>query len=176
MGSLISGILDVLQSQIPKGGREVPNWDDYFMSLASVIKTRSKDPNTQVGCVIVGPNNEIRTTGYNALPFNVLNKPERFERPEKYKWTEHAERNAIYLAARIGTSVAGCRIYQPGLPCIDCARAIVQAGIVEVIHADVPWGSSTVGPDYDFVKELLYEAGVKIRVFKGTAAPIAEAA
>ena len=88
---------------------------------------------------------------------------ERHARPAKYKWTEHAERNAIYYAARIGTPLLGCRMYLPWFPCMDCARAIAQAGIVELIClkpdlADPQWGG-----DFAEVPALMKEAGVRIR-------------
>jgi dCMP deaminase len=108
--------------------------DNYFMSLAVTVSAASKDRSTKVGCVVVGPDNEIRSTGFNGFPRGVNdNAPERHERPAKYLWTEHAERNAIYNAARMGTALKHCRLYCTFAPCMDCARAIVQAGICEVI-------------------------------------------
>lgn len=159
--------------------RPVPGWDEYFMSLVHTVKTRSKDPNTQIGCVIVGPNNEIRSTGYNSLPFGVADKPERLQRPEKYRWIEHGDRNAIYLAARNGVSLTGCRMYLPGIPCIDCARGIIQVGIVEVVFdqkAQIAWEKTATRyvEDFRFVEKLFEEAGVRLRGW--VAAPIAEAA
>ena len=114
------------------------SWDDYFILLLPQIATKSKDQSTQVGCIIVGPDNEIRSTGYNSFPRGLKdNKKERQERPEKYFWFEHAERNAIYNAARMGIPLKDCRLYILGIPCCDCARAIIQAGIKEVIY---DWG------------------------------------
>lgn len=112
----------------------IPSWDEYFMNMVSLVATRSKDPNTQIGAVIVGLNHEIRATGYNSFPRGIRDDvPERLVRPEKYTWIEHAERNAIYNAARVGTPLEGCTIFQQVLPCMDCARAIIQAGIKEVV-------------------------------------------
>lgn len=158
--------------------RKVPDWDTYFMSLVQTVKTRSKDPNTQCGAVIVGPNNEIRTTGYNSMPFGIEDRSERFERPEKYRWVEHGERNAIYLAARSGVSLAGCRLYQFGLPCIDCARGIIQVGIAEVIidqSAQEAWEKTGTryNDDFRFVERMLEEARVKLRPWRDTAERIA---
>jgi dCMP deaminase len=100
------------------------------MELCRTIATWSKDTSTKCGCVIIGPDNEIRSTGYNGLPRCCEYKDERTEvRPEKYFWFEHAERNAIYNAARIGTPLLTCSAYITGPPCADCARAMVQAGI-----------------------------------------------
>lgn len=110
-------------------------WDDYFLNLLGAIASKSKDKSTQVGCIIVGPHNEIRSTGYNSFPrgFKRDDDPTLQERPEKYFWFEHAERNAIYNAARIGTSLQGCHLYTDGMPCIDCARGIASVGITKVI-------------------------------------------
>lgn len=110
------------------------NWDEYFMMVVNTIKQKSKDKATKVGAVIVGPDNEIRSVGYNGFPRGVDDNIEvRHERPEKYLWTECAERNAIYNAARMGTALKGCRIYIDTIPCTNCARGIVQVGINEVI-------------------------------------------
>jgi dCMP deaminase len=115
-------------------------WARHFFDIANVIKTKSKDPNTQVACIIVGPDNEVRSTGYNSLPRGLNdNIAERLERPEKYLWIEHAERNAIYNAARAGICTKGCTIYMQGLPCMDCARAIIQSGIIKLVYDKVAW-------------------------------------
>src|SRR6056300_1889883 len=109
-------------------------WVEYFQNLAHQIKLKSKDERTQIGAVIVGKDKEIVSTGYNSFPRGIDdNKPLRQERPEKYYWFEHAERNAIYNAARIGVSTKGCTMYLScGIPCSDCARGIINAGIVRI--------------------------------------------
>lgn len=143
------------------------NWDDYFLEIADVVAKRSKDRSTQVGCVIVGPDNEIRSTGYNSFPRGIDDDlPERHERPEKYLWTEHAERNAIYNAARCGTPTQGCRIYVKALPCMDCARAIVQSGINEVVCPDFDLESEFAKrwkDQWERTHLLFEEAGVSLR-------------
>jgi len=146
----------------------VPNWDRYFLDICRVVRTRSKDPSTQIGCVIVGPAREIRSTGYNSLPRGVRDDvPERFVRPTKYLWIEHAERNAIYNAARCGTPMEGCTLYCELLPCMDCARAIVQAGIAEIVldQARVEeYSSGHYDPHFGEARKLLEEGGVKLRL------------
>jgi len=113
--------------------RKIPKWHDHFFELAKVISKRSKDENTQVGSVIVGPGKEIISTGYNSFPRGINDTlKERQERPEKYFWFEHAERNAIYNAARSGASLKDCILYVQAMPCMDCARGIVQVGIKQV--------------------------------------------
>jgi dCMP deaminase len=153
----------------------VPDWDCYFLAICRVVAARSKDPSTQIGCVIVGPAREIRSTGYNSLPRHVRDDvPERFVRPTKYLWIEHAERNAIYNAARCGTQMEGCTLYCDLLPCMDCARAIVQAGIVEIVvdaRRVTGYSSGQYDPHFEQAKILLDEAGVKIRAVDPAGAP-----
>jgi dCMP deaminase len=107
------------------------NWTEYFLNIAEQIKLKSKDESTQIGAIIVGMDNEVLSTGYNSFPRGLDDTiKERQERPEKYFWIEHAERNAIYNAARIGVSLKNSTIYlTSGVPCMDCARAIVNVGI-----------------------------------------------
>lgn len=114
------------------------NWDEYFLGLAEQVKLKSKDSSTQIGAVIVGEDNEVLSVGYNSFPRGCDdNIPERQERPEKYYWFEHAERNAIYNAARIGIPLKGSKIYLTSqIPCMDCARAIINTGIKTVYCKD----------------------------------------
>ena len=109
-------------------------WTEYFLNIAEQVKQKSKDQSTQIGAVIVGEDKEVLSTGYNSFPRGLDDSlPERQERPEKYFWMEHAERNAIYNAARIGVSLKNSTIYlTSGLPCMDCARVIVNSGIKTV--------------------------------------------
>ena len=152
--------------------RKVPNWDDYYLEICRVVALRSKDPNTQIGCVIVGPAHEIRSTGYNSLPRGIRDDvAERLERPTKYLWMEHAERNGIYNAARAGTATQGCTIYVEIMPCMDCARAIVQAGITEVVISNQrmsQYASEYYDEHFGKVEELFGEAGVRVRRAPGT--------
>jgi dCMP deaminase len=149
------------------GPRDVPGWDAYYLQICNVVASRSKDPNTQVGCVVVGPAHEIRSTGYNSLPRGIRDDvPERFERPTKYLWIEHAERNAICNAARAGTATEGCTIYVEIMPCMDCARAIVQAGIIEVVVSQArmtQYSSAYYDEHFGIVETLFAEASVKVR-------------
>lgn len=108
------------------------DWHARFLNLAAHIATWSKDPSTKVGAVAVGPDREIRATGFNGFPRGVDDCDSRFERPLKYAFTAHAEANCIYQAARIGTSLHGCSLYVTHPPCSECAKAIIQAGIAEV--------------------------------------------
>jgi dCMP deaminase len=141
-----------------------PSWDDTFIEICGVLAKRSKDENTKVGCVIVGPDHEIRSVGYNCFPRGLNDTlPERQQRPAKYTYFEHAERNAAYNAARIGVPLKGCICYIPGLPCADCARGLIQCGITEVVS-----GSNVIPERWRAGCEpalvMLEEAGVLIRL------------
>jgi len=138
------------------------NWKDTYFDLVDAIAKKSKDRSTKVGAVIVGPDQEVRYMGYNGFPRNVNDEvDERHQRPLKYKWTEHAERNAIYNAARVGIPLKGCSIYISYVPCTDCARAIIQSGINEVV-------CKTLTPlpgweeDQAIALEMMMEAGLTI--------------
>lgn len=145
------------------------NWDQYFISILYLVAMKSKDEKTQNSSIIVGPDNEIRSTGYNSFPRGINDDvPERQERPEKYFWHEHGERNAIYNAARIGVSTKNCKMYVTGIPCMDCARAIVQSGIIEVIyHVLKPYDSKLWDEHHKRTLTLFQEAKVKITEYKG---------
>ena len=155
------------------------NWDELFIRQADLIAQKSKDPSTQVGCVIVGEGNVVLSMGFNGFPrgiaeqddydpFKPSNKiAQRWERPEKYLWVEHAERNSVYNAARHGIKLEGARAYlnwEPR-PCADCTRALIQAGIREIIGPNRPFTGMGAGVHYhiDHAELMLREAGVKIR-------------
>lgn len=146
-------------------------WDEKFMTMAYLAAMKSKDESTHVGAVIVGPSNEIRTTGFNSFPRGLNDDiPERQRRPDKNFWIEHAERNAIYNCARMGLSTDGCSIYIAMFPCAACARAIIQAGIVEVIvHQSLDKSADMSHWDEDFIhsETMMKEVGIKIRWYDG---------
>lgn len=111
------------------------SWEKYMVNICEVIKEKSKDESTKIGVVIVGLDKQIITTGYNSFPRGINdNLPERQERPEKYYWFSHAETNAIINAALNGTSTKNSTMYMScGIPCPDCARNIVNAGIIHIV-------------------------------------------
>lgn len=147
----------------------VPNWDEYFSQIAKAVSKKSKD-DCQVGAVIVHPEAKtILSTGYNGLPRNVLDKANRItDDLEKLSWTCHAEANAIYNSARVGTAIDGAHIYVTKFPCVQCAAAIVQANIERVYTLDKkPW---TKDPPDDGkggrATKILQEAGVQIHALE----------
>lgn len=152
------------------------DWDTYFMSLAYLVGMKSKDPRTKVGAVVVGPDNEIRSTGYNSFPRGMNDRvEERHIAPAKHLYFEHAERNAIYNAARMGQSLKGCRIYLPFMPCSDCARGIVQSGIAEVVlHEGHPGNGETAKGKVNHQASIVIfgECGIRLRYWDGAVASI----
>lgn len=108
------------------------------LNIAWAVAELSKDPSTKVGAIILGPKGEGGPWGYNGAPRGCkADEDHRIEtRPEKYMWVEHAERNAIYTAARTGFRTVGATMYITHAPCMDCARAIVQAGIKKVVFPE----------------------------------------
>lgn len=113
------------------------SWDEYFMGIALLSSYRSKDPNTQVGACIVNANNKIMSVGYNGLPIGCSDDDFPWERTgeeidTKYPYVCHAELNAILNNA--GANLGGCKIYVALFPCNECAKAIIQCGIKEVIY------------------------------------------
>ena len=110
-----------------------PTWDEFFMLHVYLVASKSKDPSTKIGAVIVR-DNVLISEGYNGFCRKVNdNAMERWKRPEKYLWIEHGERNSIYNAARNGIKTLDAIMFTNGLPCCDCARSVIQAGIKEVV-------------------------------------------
>jgi len=135
-----------------------------FLELAEHIAGWSKDPSTKVGCIIVGADREIRSTGFNGFPRGIEDTLERLtDREQKYPLICHAEENAIMHAARIGVSLKGCTAYVTWPPCTRCARSLIQAGIDVIVYpqsAEIPerW-SEEIG----ISMSMLSEAGMSVR-------------
>ncbi|MBW3099052.1 deoxycytidylate deaminase [Pseudohoeflea coraliihabitans] len=142
---------------------EEAEWHARFLGLADTVSGWSEDRDFKVGAVIVGPHHEIRATGYNGLPRRVSATDEaRFDRKsgEKFFWIEHAERNAIYNAARVGATLDGCTIYINRYPCADCARAIIQCGIRMVVCPPKPEFDGALDHSFAVSEIMLTEAGI----------------
>jgi len=145
------------------------NWKEYFRRIAHQVKLKSKDQNTQIGAVIVGKDNEIVSTGYNSFPRGIDDGvDERQERPEKYYWFEHAERNSIFNAARIGVSTKGCTMYLTcGMPCADCCRGIINAGIKKVVIEKIGVTKGNLWNEHSKrSKQMFNESGVIIEYYE----------
>ena len=140
------------------------DWDQRFLNLAKHISQWSKDPSTKVGCVVVGPDREIRSSGFNGLPRGIEDNDERLNNREiKYPLICHAEENAIMHAARIGISLKDCTAYVTWPPCTRCARSLVQAGVSTIIYPkniEIPdrWMD-----DFNLSLNMLKEAKINIK-------------
>ena len=133
-------------------------WDEYFMGVALLAAKRSKDPNTQVGACIVDENNVIISTGYNGFPIGCSDDEFPWDREgavTKYPYVVHAELNAILNAS--GKPLRNSRIYVALFPCNECAKAIIQAGIKEVIYLSDKYADT---PGTQASKWMLQSAGV----------------
>jgi len=143
-------------------------WDTFFMSLVYLVAMKSKDRSTHVGCVVVDKENTVRSIGYNGMPRGVDDDVEdRHARPKKYLYAEHAERNAIYNSR---SDLRGCSAYANFLPCADCARGLIQAGIKEVIvHENFSnsYQLNQFDESHKATLEMFEEAGVKVVEWDG---------
>jgi len=154
-----------------------PSWDEWFIKIMYLVASKSKDPKTKIGAVLVR-DRRIISTGYNGLCRGVNDDvPSRLVRPAKYNWFEHGERNAIFAAARHGIATEGTTMYTNGVPCTDCARAVIQAGVEAIVvhkpyedlsvmaqkaksgHGEKWAGHNTIS------MEMFNEAGVMVSVF-----------
>ena len=143
------------------------SWDEYFMGVAILASQRSKDPSTQVGACIVNDENKIMSVGYNGFPRGCSDDEFPWDRQgdkdssTKYPYVCHAELNAILNAG--GNNLKDCRIYVALFPCNECAKAIIQCGIKEVIYISDKY------KDTDLVqasKRMLNAAGIKLTPFE----------
>lgn len=144
------------------------SWDEYFMGVAILSGMRSKDPNTQVGACIVSGENKILSMGYNGFPIGCSDDEFPWDREgapleTKYLYSTHSELNAI-LNYR-GGSLDGARLYVSLFPCNECAKAIIQAGIKEVIYDCDKYADT---PSVAASKKMLAASKVKFRRYERT--------
>lgn len=143
------------------------SWDEYFMGIAQLSALRSKDPSTQVGACIVDDDNKVVSIGYNGMPRGVDDEVIPWGKGEgldsKYLYVCHAEFNAI-LNTRDGAHLKGCRLYVTLFPCNECAKAVIQSGIKEIIYLDDKYAGQTI---FLASRKMLEMAGVKLTQYKG---------
>ena len=137
------------------------SWDEYFMGVAMLAARRSKDPSTQVGACIVSADNIIISTGYNGMPKGCSDDEFPWERSgaeneTKYPYVVHAELNAVLNAN--GRDLRGSKLYVALFPCNECAKAIIQSGIREIVYLSDKY-KDTMGNLAS--KKMLDAAGVK---------------
>ena len=143
-------------------------WDEYFMGIAKLSAQRSKDPNTQVGCCIVSSENKILSMGYNGFPIGCSDDEFPWSRDgegleSKYLYSTHSELNAILNYP--GASLKNARMYVTLFPCNECAKAIIQCGIRELVYGSDKYADTT---SVQASKKMLSAAGVTFREYKPT--------
>lgn len=135
-------------------------WDERFMELAMHVADWSKDPSTRVGSVIVAPDRRIVSLGYNGFPRGVIDSEERLnDRPTKYAFVAHAERNALDNA---DIAMRGCTLYVTLQPCSDCTKSIIQKGITKLVCAVDKKKTDHYNTFINYSLVMLNEAGVKV--------------
>ncbi|AUM62831.1 deoxycytidylate deaminase [Spiroplasma monobiae] len=140
------------------------DWDTYFLAMVQLNAMRSKDPSTQVGCVIINDLKQVVSTGYNGLPRGLDDDNYPWDREgefenTKYPYIVHAELNAI-LSSK--DSVRGCEIYTNLFPCNECTKSIIQSGIKKITYSSDKYDQSV---ENLIAKKMLKEANVEL-VFK----------
>ena len=147
--------------------RDYISWDEYFMGVALLSARRSKDPSTQVGACVASKDNKVVTMGYNGMPIGLSDDKMPWGRDgeddldNKYLYVCHAEFNAILNSY---APVKGCKIYVTLFPCNECAKALIQAGIKEVIYLEEKYPDSIQDRAS---KRLLMMAGIPFRQYEG---------
>ena len=137
-------------------------WDKRFIELARHISQWSKDPSTKVGCVVVGEDRQIRSTGFNGFPRGIEDDERLSDRSKKYPLICHAEENAIMQAARVGVSLRGCTVFVTWSPCSRCTRSMIQAGITKIVFPDDQDIPERWQDDFEIAKAMMAEAGVQV--------------
>ena len=138
-------------------------WLKRFMELTKMFGSWSKDPSRGVGAVILNEDKIVVSMGYNGLPRNCRDDiEERYVKPAKLLYTEHAERNALYHASRLGVSVKGCTMFASLFPCADCARGMIQSGITQLVTVRPDYLDDTWGKSWSAAFDMMREAKISI--------------
>lgn len=149
------------------------SWDEYFIGIAQLTSMRSKDPNTQVGACIASTDNRVLSVGYNGAPNNFndddfpWNREAEDHYDTKYPYVCHAELNAILNFRGNMRELQGARIYVYYFPCVECTKAIIQAGIKEVIYMH-DFDHASFGVEAKASIRMFETCGVTYRQFKPT--------
>lgn len=131
------------------------------------VATESDDPHRQVGCIILDSDGNQIATGTNKLPRGCAVTEHRIEKPHKYTWIEHAERNAIFSAAKRGVSLEGSTIFVNWWPCVDCTRAIIQSGIQKIVAPSLPdFEHPRWGQQFRTSFEMVEETGLNYTILE----------
>ena len=139
------------------------DWNKRFIEIVRVVASWSKDRNRKVGAIIVDKDNRIISTGYNGFVSGINDDVDaRHDRPAKYLFTEHGERNALYSCTKRGIATDGCTMILEWYPCADCARGIVQSGIKKVICLPPDFSDDRWGVSFKASQEMFEESGIEV--------------
>lgn len=151
---------------------EYLSWDEYFIGLTALTAMRSKDPNTKVGSCIVSDDNRVLSIGYNGapngfpdslMPWDVRTAKNHYD--TKYPYICHSELNAILNYRGNPQDLQGARLYVHFFPCVECTKAIIQAGIKEVIYLH-DFDHASFGVEQEASLKMFDVCGIKYRQFK----------
>lgn len=136
----------------------------YYKLARYQANLLSKDPSTKVACIVLAPDSlQILTMGYNGMPRGIdETRADRWERPIKYQFVEHAERNALYNACRHGTPLQGSIAVVTLFPCVDCCRGLIQSGVRTVVSLVPDETHERWGRDFTLSLEMLREVNIDL--------------
>lgn len=136
----------------------------YYKLARFTADTFSKDPSTKVGCILLKPESlQVLSIGYNGMARGIDEKvPARWERPTKYLWIEHSERNCLYNACRSGTCTDNSIAVVTMFPCTDCCRALIQSGVKTIVSPVPDFENKNWGESFKISEEMLQEAKVQV--------------
>lgn len=146
-----------------KKREDIISWDEYFLTISFVVGLRSKDPNTQVGCILVDDSNRIISTGYNGLAEGLKDDNYNWTRDvnsaeNKYLFVIHAEQNALLNCLKQKNEVPS-KLYVSIFPCSQCTKLIIQSKIKELYYGKNPYADSN---DVKIASKMLAEANIKV--------------
>lgn len=142
----------------------------YHKLACCLAQEFSKDPSTQVASILLAPDSlQVLSLGYNGMPRGINETvAERWERPRKYQFVEHAERNALYNACRRGTPLEGCICVVTMFPCTDCARALIQSGVKTLVAPRPDIQDPRWGGQFETSMEMFQEVGMDLMLLENT--------
>lgn len=130
------------------------SWDNYFIEIAKTISSKSKDPHTKVGAVLVDNENRIIGTGYNGFPPGFSDTEERWQRPTKYSYVVHAEANCLLHSI---VKPKGHTMYTTMFPCQECAKLLATSGVKKIVYLDDKYKNDVADTIFKEMGILIYK-------------------
>ena len=149
-------------AKMEKINPHLTHWDSRFLRIAEEVQSWSKDPSTKCGCVLVR-DRRVLATGYNGFPASLSDSFDRYNnRDYKLAVVIHAEKNAIFNAAKNGATTEGTTAYITWPPCSQCASALIQSGVVKVVCPNPNTAPERWRENFQLASDILCEAGVQV--------------